>query len=146
MGIAELIRGKRVYFDTMIFIYLIEGSDEFKNQLTEITNILLDGDTEIVTSELTLCETLVVPFRNNDIKMIDKYRQFIEKSGAFELCPTTLDTYIRASLYRAQFGLKTSDSIHVATAVEAGCDVFITNDKPLKAPFTMQVVKMRDLQ
>ena len=146
MGIADLMRGKRVYFDTMIFIYLVEGSDEFKNHLADITSILSDGNTEVITSELTLCETLVVPFRNNIVKMINKYRQFIEESGAFILHPTTRDIYIKASLYRAQFGLKIPDSIHVATSVDAGCDIFLTNDKFIKAPNIMQVVRMRDLQ
>ena len=137
------MRGRRVYFDAMIFIYLIEGYSELQDRLFEIRDSLLKTEAKVFTSELTICETLVVPFRNNDVAMVSKYREFIEDSGAFEVLPAHRATWIRASLYRAQFGLKTPDAVHVASAVEAGCELFVTNDKLIKSPKGIKVASLR---
>ncbi len=137
------MRGKRVYFDAMVFIYLVEGFPTLHDALLEIRDSLLHAEAEVVTSELTLCETLVLPFRNNDAGLISKYRQFIENSGAFEVCPVNRDTLIRASLYRAQFGFKTPDAIHVASAIGSGCEIFLTNDAKIRSPGTLKVLDFR---
>jgi predicted nucleic acid-binding protein len=140
MGIRQAIKGKRVYFDTNVFIYLVEGYVDFETSLNEIRESILHQEAEIFTSELTLCEVLVLPFRSNNTEFVNIYRQFIEDSGAFNLIPTTRETYIRASLFRAQMRLKMADSIHVATAVECGCEVFASNDTDLKVPKGMKLV------
>ena len=140
MGIRQAIRSKRAYFDTNVFIYLIEGYADFESSLQDIRDSILHQEAEILTSELTLCEVLVLPFRSNNSDLAHLYRQFIEQSGAFTLLPTTRETYIRASLYRAQMGLKMADAIHVATAVENSCEVFVSNDAGLKLPKGMALV------
>lgn len=139
MGLRDRLKGKRVYFDANIFIYLMEGYPAFETELQDIRNSIRYGESHICTSELTLCEVLVPAFRTNNSNLLTLYRQFIEQSGAFELVPTTRETYIRAALLRAEHGLKTPDAIHMASAIESGCGAFLTNDKPLKAPKGMEV-------
>lgn len=139
------MRGKRVYFDSNVFVYLIEGYRELEEKLRDIRDSILNAEAEIVTSELTLCEVLVVPFRENNARLIAGYRQFIEQSGAFEIQPTTLETYVRASLCCAQLGFKTPDAIHMATAIETECEMFVTNDKRLKAPHGVQMVRLSEI-
>jgi predicted nucleic acid-binding protein len=141
MGIGQSLRGRRIYFDTNIFIYLLEGFRSLEAGLREIKDCVLQGET-IFTSELTICEALVKPFRADDARLVLAYRQFIEESGAFNLRPTNRDIYLRAGLYRAQFGLKTPDAIHVATAIDAGCDIFLSNNKTLRAPQGMRIMSL----
>jgi predicted nucleic acid-binding protein len=143
MGLREDLKGKRVYFDANVFIYLMEGYPALETSLRDIRDSIFHGESNICTSELTLCEVLVPVFRANNTGLLALYRQFIEDSGAFELIPTTRETYIRASLLRAQFGLKTPDAIHMATAIESGCSAFLTNDKSLKAPIGITILSMK---
>ena len=140
MGIRQKVKGRRVYFDTNIFIYLIEGYAAFETSLNEIRESILHQEAEIFTSELTLCEVLVAPFRADNAELVLLYRQLIEESGAFTLLPTTRETYIRASLTRAQMRLKMADAIHMATAVETECEVFVSNDTSLKVPKGIELV------
>jgi predicted nucleic acid-binding protein len=140
MGVRQEIKGKRVYFDTNVFIYLVEDYPAFQTSLNEIHDSILHQEAEIFTSELTLCEVLVMPFRLNNTEVVNIYRQLIEDSGAFNLLPTKRETYIRASLIRAQMGLKMADAIHMATAMECGCEVFVSNDTGLKVPKRMVLV------
>lgn len=136
------MRGKRVYFDANIFIYLVEGFAEMAEKIDEISDGILHGESTIFTSELTLCEVLVTPFRNGDGALVAQYRQLIETSGAFVILPTARETYVRASQLRAQLGLKTPDAIHLATALEGNCDAFVTNDRPLKAPEGIEMIRI----
>lgn len=143
MGVRALLRGQRVYFDTMIFVYLVEGFAKLQRELEDIRQSVLHRECEIFTSELTLCEVLVSPFRNNDSALAATYREFIEDSGAFTLLPMHRELWIRASLYRAQFGLKTPDALHVASAIAPGCEIFMTNDRGISAPKNLRVVNLQ---
>ncbi len=140
MGLRDKLRDKRVYFDSNIFIYLMEGFASLAHDLNDIRDSIAHGESSICTSELTLCEVLVPAFRANNTRLLALYRQFIEDSGAFELVPTTRETYVRASLFRAQLNLKTPDAIHMASAIQSGCTAFLTNDKSLKAPKDIEVI------
>jgi predicted nucleic acid-binding protein len=141
LGLRDQLKGKRVYFDANIFIYLIEGYPALEAGLNDIRDTIRHAEAQIFTSELTLCEVLVPAFRANQPKLLSLYRQFLEHSGAFELIPTTREIYVRASLIRAEQGLKTPDAIHMASAVEAGCTAFLTNDKPMKAPKVIEILR-----
>ncbi len=141
MGLRNQLKDNRVYFDANVFIYLMEGFPSLERELREIRDSILHNETHICTSELTLCEVLVPAFRANNTGLLALYRQFIETSGAFELIPTSRETYVRASLFRSLYGLKTPDAIHMASAIESGCTAFLTNDKPLKAPKEIKVLR-----
>jgi predicted nucleic acid-binding protein len=141
LGLRDQLKGKRVYFDANVFIYLMEGYAALESELHEIRDSILHGETHICTSELTLCEVLVPAFRGRNSGLLSLYRQFIEDSGAFELLPTSRETYIRASLLRAELGMKTPDAIHMASAIESACTAFLTNDKPIKGPKAIKILR-----
>jgi predicted nucleic acid-binding protein len=141
VGVRDALQGKRVYFDANIFIYLMEGYAAFGPALEEIHESLSRRETEVVTSELTLFEVLIAPFRAGDAKLAHAYREFIADSGAFTLVPTTRETYVTASLYRAQIFLPPPDAIHVATAVLSGCELVVSNDRSLKTPKGLELLR-----
>ena len=47
------------------------------------------------------------------------------------MVPFTPGVFRRAAEIRAQFNFRTPDALHLAAAVEAACDVFLTNDAQL---------------
>jgi predicted nucleic acid-binding protein len=48
-----------------------------------------------------------------------------------EILTLTTPVLDRATEIRARFNFKTPDAIHLAAAVENGCDAFLTNDQRL---------------
>ena len=133
MGLIEDLQQKITYFDTSIFVYSVENNQEFGlicNQLMQgiETNLL-----RAVTSELTLSEAMVFPFRNAHLETQRKYQEIIETSGGLLAVPVLRHILIRAAELRAaQPALRTPDAIHLATALETGCEVFLTNDSRIK--------------
>jgi predicted nucleic acid-binding protein len=142
MGIRADLKGQRAYFDSNIFIYLMEGFAGFEDVLADIRQSILNREADVLSSELSLCEVLVAPFRASNAELAKTYRNFLETSGAFQLVPTSREIYVSASFLRAEARLKTADAIHVATAVQAGCTVFVSNDLDIRLPKGLRHIKL----
>ncbi len=54
MDILKLIQGKKVYLDTNIFIYALEGYPAFNPFLTALFKAIDEGHILAISSELTL--------------------------------------------------------------------------------------------
>lgn len=86
------------------------------------------GEIEIVSSELILMETLVLPLRNSNSILINAYEQLLI-SSEMRLIPISQSILRQAANLRATSNLKTPDAIHAATALSVSCNQFLTNDK-----------------
>lgn len=51
----------------------------------------------------------------------------------------------QAAWFRAHHNLSLADGLQVATAVHAGCDAFLTNDKQLQRIKEIRVIVLSDL-
>ena len=118
----------RVYLDAVLIIYLIDQNPTFEPL---ISAWLAANPCDIVSSELGRLEALVLPTRNAATARIAAFETFFS-SGVNELVPFTRAVYDRAIQIRAQSKFKTPDALHLAAAVESGCDKFLTNDHQLK--------------
>lgn len=133
MGQLSLPDSAKIYIDTVIVIYTIEVNPNYWQLLQPLWQKFQSGQIELITSELTLMESLVVPFRQGNTNLIDTYDQLLLSSG-IQLIPIN-QTIIReaAQLRGSTTSLRTPDAIHVATAMISGCSQFLTNDQRLRA-------------
>ena len=53
---------------------------------------------------------------------------------------TTKKVLIEAARLRSVFKNKLPDSVHLATALESDCDVFVGNDKKIKAGDSIKLI------
>ncbi len=142
MGGLKHLRGKRVYFDANIFIYLLEGHREFWSQIFIIEQLLLNGHMEVVTSDLTYTEILPLPARMGDERAMQRIVTYL---SAFETLPITREITIHAGILRGETGMKSPDALHVAAALHGQCQTLITNDAGLKTPKQLDKVLFREL-
>ena len=119
-----------VYCDSMILIYYLEHAGPFQLRAAGRLAALRSAGDEVVVSDLTRLECRVAPIRVGDTAMLAKYDAFFSLAD-LRRAPLTTAVYDRATLIRAQHGFRTLDAIHLAAAVEQGCDVFLTNDSRL---------------
>jgi len=118
----------RIYWDTMLFIYLLEDSKQYGSRVEAIYKRMLVRGDSLFTSFLSLGEVLAGAQHSRQ-KAQEIREDFLAMN--VQLLPFdagAVDTF--ASLRAAQ-KLATADSIHLACAASKGVDLFLTGDKQL---------------
>jgi predicted nucleic acid-binding protein len=121
----------RLYLDTCCIIYLIETSSPLHGTVAQrLLTHRADPRAELVTSRLSRLECRVKPLRDADTKLLLDYEAFFSARRLFivELSAAVIE---QATDLRARYGFKTPDSLHLATAIVAQADVFLTGDAAL---------------
>jgi len=121
----------RVYWDSMLFIYLIQGHPAYAPRVQAILEGMERRGDILCTSVFTLGEVLAGPRKLGAQIVVDRTRQFFLNSGQVEILPFGITTSDRYSEIRATTTAKSGDAIHLACASESGVDLFITHDKRL---------------
>jgi predicted nucleic acid-binding protein len=127
MGLTLPAEGS-VYLDANGFIYSVERIEPYRTVLDPLWKGAQAGKFEIVTSELTLLETLVKPLRDDDALLQELFRTLLN-AREVRLIPATAALWERAAALRARIPrLRTPDALHAATALVVGTPMFLTND------------------
>lgn len=121
----------RIFWDTNIYIYLIEDSGERNALVRRLRKSMLIRGDELVTSALTLGEVLVKPTAKRDEYLKNKYAHVITSNSVI------LDFDERAArkyaAIRSDRSIKAPDALQLACAAAIGVDLFITNDGRLQS-------------
>lgn len=119
----------RVFWDTNLFIYLIEGHDDRADRVAALRERMLERGDQLVTSALTLGEVLVRPLEAGQDDLAAEYRNAIT-TGA-EVIPFDEETAVLYAGVRQDRGIRPPDAIQLASAARARTDLFVTNDERL---------------
>lgn len=124
---------KRLYVDTNIFIRLFEGNDALTDALAELFLIERpDSQPFLATSELTLAEALVKPYRKSDERLIERYESWTISNPYLEVRSVDRKVLWYAAVLRSQYpNLKLPDAIHISTAFGMNCTHFLSADERL---------------
>jgi predicted nucleic acid-binding protein len=128
MGWIEALHGKTVGVDTAPIIYYMEDRPVYADMLHPFFQAAMKGDIKIVTSFITLLEVLVVPIRNGDMDLAQKYREILLYTGGLVTYAITREIIEEAARLRAFSNVRTPDSLQMATAINAAASFFLTND------------------
>jgi predicted nucleic acid-binding protein len=129
MGRVNDELGKRVYLDTNIIIYAVEGFADVAAQIRALLTAMDNAEIVVMTSELTIAEVLAKPFKDGNEPVQQADKTFLTPTPILQLAPVTRDILETAARVRATTQLKLADAIHLATAEIGGCDSFLTNDE-----------------
>jgi uncharacterized protein len=145
-AIVSALAGHRlVALDTSVWIYHFEGSAAHGRAADRVLEAISQGDVEAVASELVLLELLVAPLKKGAHDVADEIELTLLHFPHLELAPVTRAVLVRAAGIRAQYRLRTPDAIMVATAVESGATLAVTNDDDWKKVKEIDVLLLRDL-
>jgi predicted nucleic acid-binding protein len=125
-----------IYLDTCIFIYWIEGPAPFDARVRTHLATLQAAGHRFAISEFSRLECLVKPLGMGDgALLLDYERMFLAPNVTF--VPLDAPVYERAATIRGVHAYASGkrysvqDALHLAVAVQAGCDSFLTNDHRL---------------
>lgn len=144
MGALILPVSGRVYVDANTIIYTVEKHPVYEPVVRPLWPAALAKILEVVSSDLVLLETLVGPIKKGDSALEQTYVQALSGTDV-RLLPITQPILRTAARLRATTRLKTPDSIHAATAADAGCVLFVTNDVGYRGVPGLSVVILDDL-
>lgn len=134
---TDPVAAPRLYFDTNVFIYSIEGSADVAEPLNALFALARDNPGLAVTSELTLAE--ILPRASSLHRR--SYLDLIIWSKIFDLQPVSRDILIETADYRKASGVnKLPDAIHAVTAIRTNCHIFLSADQRLRLPMGYSVI------
>lgn len=128
MGQIAQLHDKRLYLDTNIFIYALEKVEPFLPVCKSIFALIQSAKSNAVTSQLTLAECLVQPYKLQLTTQQQAFKQAISNNPALEYVGLEENTFLTAAQLRAKHAIKMPDALHLAAAILHDCDYFITND------------------
>lgn len=127
-----------IYADSVILIYYLDSIGPFQVRADHYMTAAFARGDRIAVTDLSRLECRVKPLKVGDPVALARFDNFFLKPEV-QLLPLPTAVYDRATLIRAQFGFKIADSLHLAAAVEHGCDRFVTNDLRLSTFPDIQV-------
>jgi predicted nucleic acid-binding protein len=82
------------------------------------------------------------PEHGQDAPLASVYEMLFEQSGEIDLVPLDGAIAKRAAVADGSLGLKLIDAIHYISALETGCDFFVTSDSAFKSGPKMEVLRV----
>ena len=144
MGPLTLPSHGAIYLDTSAIIYSVERNEPYFTLLAPAWQQAEAGQFVVVCSELVMAETLVRPIREGNADLEAAFRA-VFAAPEVSLIPATRQLWEDTARLRAESGLKTPDALHAATALRAGCALFITNDTDFRRVHELPIVVLDDL-
>lgn len=135
------LRGARMYVDANAWIYVREPDAKW-DELRAFLNWAQSGAWKLVTSELSLAETLVWPIKNRDRSAQSDFQRQIQSAPHLIVLPVTRAVLLEAATLRATRSLELPDAIHAATAKSSRCSHFLTGDEPLARAVHLPVLRL----
>ena len=145
--LTDVLRGvTRLGFDTAPLIYFVEQNPGYITLVREVFRQVDNGSVEGFTGMISFAEVLVVPKRMNDKILEEAYRDVLFNSQNFSTLSIDAETAERAADLRSRYKLKLPDALQIATALEAGCEAFLTNDEALHSVVDLRVIVLKDVE
>ena len=138
---AELA-DQRVYVDTNAFVYFLERHPALYERVLPLFEAAARGSLQLVTSELTVAELLVQPYKVGRADIAATYRRFLKDEGLIDLVPVSLNVLESAAASRAALGGSLADAIHVASASLSDCAAFATNAQGIRSAPPLKIIQL----
>jgi uncharacterized protein len=120
----------RLYWDTMLFIYLLEGHPQHSARVKHLLDRAYERGDSLYSSYLALGEVMAGADKSAGSSKGALIRSALDEMG-FSYLPFDGDAVQPFSRLRTRDSLKVADAIHLACAASAGIDLFLTGDRQL---------------
>jgi predicted nucleic acid-binding protein len=120
-----------IFWDSMIFVYLMEEHAEFAPRVRRLREQMLKRGDRVCAGSLTLGEVLVSPYERRDDGLVSRYKALLSPPvvDVLDFTSEAADHYARI---RADRGIARGDAMQLACAATANVDLFLTNDHRLR--------------
>lgn len=139
-----LDQSSRLYLDSNIVIYYVQGNDDRQKQVDALLADALSCDIELFANEIVVCECLYGAYRLGRPEVEEAYRTLFFDSGLVTVVPVDFRLFDAAARLGAAKGLKLLDASHYCSAIEFGCECLLTNDAKFTSDSDLRIVQLGD--
>ncbi len=132
---------KRTYIDSSVLIAISRGSPAIKHRALAILD---DPNRTLVVSEVVRLETLPKAVYNKRLQEAEFYNSIL-RSERTEYLDWDIEVLKQAYQIAEKHGLSALDAIHIAYAIQAEVDEFITCERSTSPLFRIQEIPVRSL-
>ncbi len=136
----KLQTAQTVGLDSAPFIYHFEEHPRYQALCAEVFDLMETRTVQSVTSIVTLIEVLTQPLAKGVQELSARYEQYLRFGPSLTLRSLDPDLALRAAQVRARYQIRTPDAIQLATAIEFGARVFLTNDDRLRKVTEIEII------
>ena len=137
--------GRRTCLDANLYIYTFEGIETYRTKMAELLAAINRQGVRVIASELLFTELLPRPMKDGRQDMVERYLELFRSTRRIHLAPVDRRVILRSVHLRADFGLRSMDAQHLATALVHDCETFITNDQRLTRVDRLRVLTLARL-
>lgn len=143
--LTELIKNKKIFLDTNIFIYLLDRHEMYYQIVYDLFRNIESGQNQAITSVISPLEVMSAKYLVNDQEKTDEYSSFFVNTKNLNVVDINYLTCYKAAEIRRIYGFRVSDSIQLASSIVHNCDLLITNDYKFKVQHEIETISIKDL-
>lgn len=146
MGINNTMR---ITIDSNTLIYFFENHQEYAQDIEDLFQKVEVGEINAFVSTLSILEILVKPKRDKNQLLENKYKTLLCNFPNLYIVDINMKIIDFAASIRADYKIKTPDSIIISTAITTNSKYLISNDVRLKnicKEIGLSLVTMPDLR
>lgn len=132
----------KMYLDANVIIFGYEASEPLRSIVrSRLWHWCVVKDGGFVTSVFSRLECRIMPLRDKNHALLAEYDNFFG-DPAIELVDVTSEVIDLAAQLCAKHRFKSADAVHLASAVRAGAQVFLTADVQLSrcSEITVEII------
>lgn len=137
--------GHRVYLNTNVFVYFLDRNPDYFPVVAPIIEAI---ESELIigyTGDAAIAETLVKPYQTGNLALAASFKAFFRMDNFLAIQLHDAESFDLAAQLRSRQGLKFIDALHFATAIQAGCKFFVTNDGGIQSSSVLEVITIKTL-
>jgi len=135
-----------LYVDANVLIYMLDPASEWHPLAMRLVSSAADGRVALVTGDVAMSEVMVMPYRHGDPEIVREVRQLFEAPSPIRVIEHPRSVFDLAAQIRGRLGAGLVDALHLATAIEAGCDALISHDARMPRLPQMPVLRLDELE
>jgi predicted nucleic acid-binding protein len=105
-AVLARIRGQRVYIDTNIFIYFLEGHARYADAIAAFFQLFSDGVSLAYTGDAVVAEVLYKPYQINHTVRVSEIKEFFNNDEFITVLPHTKKVFELAAELAPKQGMK----------------------------------------
>ena len=142
----KLNKHKSLFFDTAPIIYFVEKNLQFFPVVEAIFDAVDSGKIIAFTSPITLSESLIFPYKQENKELADTFCSLIINANNTHFVSIDESIGLLAAQLRVKYNLSLTDAIQISTAINSKCDGFLTNDIQLKRVTEIEIIVIKEYE